>query len=253
MFKPSTKRIEKLAELFPDVVKELEVIFSGSTNVYIDWANVIHWQDRLGWHIHLHRLKQLFDSFDTVKTIRLYVGTLVGNNMSESAIEEYKNDGYLVTTKPVKLMKISINTSSISSNSPALLQDFIKKCLLSKLNIETIEFLNSKLADFNKQGLTYIEDKKCNFDVEMGRDMLRDFDKENPDNFILWSGDSDFAGPITELIADGKKVFLFATTREVSYELNEIGLPIFDIKKIKEFICWPKELEQSIKRKIGKP
>lgn len=238
IFKPTTKRIEKLAKLFSDTIKELEeLFFEKETNVYIDWANVIHWQERLGWHISLKRLKQLLDSFNTVKTVRLYTGTLEGNEKSETSITELEDAGYKVTTKPVKLMKISIDTSSIPKNSPALLQGFIKKCLLSLLNLETIEFLNSKLADFNKQGITYIEDRKCNFDVEMGRDMLRDFDKDHVDNFILWSGDSDFVDPITQLTKDNKKVFLFATAREISLELNEIGVVIFDIKKIKEFIC----------------
>ncbi|PJE73588.1 MAG: hypothetical protein COV02_01825 [Candidatus Terrybacteria bacterium CG10_big_fil_rev_8_21_14_0_10_41_10] len=252
MFNPKTKRIEEIAKLFPEIIKELEIIFDGNTNVYIDWANVIHWQERLGFHIHLGRLKQFIDSFPSIKVTRLYAGTLQGNEKSEKSIKEYEKFGYAVKTKSVKIMKMSINTSSIPANSPSLLENFIKKCLLSKLNIETIEFLNKKLADFNKQGFTYIEDRKCNFDVEIGRDMLRDFDKDDLNTFILWSGDSDFADPISQLIKDGKKIFLFATAREVSYELNEIGIPVFDIKKIKEFICWPKEIPQGIKDKINK-
>lgn len=251
MFKPTTKRVERLAEIFPDIIDELENIFSDDTNVYVDWANVIHWQERLGWHISLKRLKQFLDSFDSIKVVRLYTGTLMGNEKSEEAVKEAKNAGYDVKTKPVKLMKMSINTSSIPSNSPSLLQQFIKKCLLSLLNIETIEFLNNKLSDFNKQGVMYLEDKKCNFDVEIGRDMLRDFDNNDVNNFILWSGDSDFADPITQLMKDNKKVFLFSTTREVSYELNEVNIPVFDIKKIKEFVCFPREIPQSIKDKMS--
>jgi uncharacterized LabA/DUF88 family protein len=250
MFNPKTKRIENLAKIFPDVVLELEKIFNANTNIYIDWQNVIHWQDRLKFHIHLGRLKQFLNSFSNVKIVRLYTGTLTGDNKSEESIAEFEKLGYKVKTKPVKLMKISINTSSIPKNSPVLLENFIKKCLLSKLNLNTIEFLNERLSDFNKQGVNFIEDKKCNFDVEIGRDMLRDFDSDNLENFILWSGDSDFVDPITQLVTDDRKVFLFATAREVSYELNEIKVPIFDIKKIKEFICWPKELSQSIKDKI---
>lgn len=250
MFKPKTKRIEGIAKLFPETIKEIETIFEGNTNVYIDWANVIHWQERLNFHIHLGRLKQFLDSFPAIKVIRLYTGTLKGNEKSENSIKEYEKFGYVIKTKPVKVMRMSINTSSISANSPSLLENFIKKCLLSKLNIETIEFLNKKLTDFNKQGITYIEDRKCNFDVEVGRDMLRDFDKDDLNTFILWSGDSDFADPIAQLMKDKKKIFLFATAREVSYELNEMSIPIFDIKKIKEFICWPKEIPQDIKDKI---
>jgi hypothetical protein len=58
MFKPQTPRIEKLAALFPERIAELERIFFASTVVYIDWANVIHWQEDLDWHLHLRRIRQ---------------------------------------------------------------------------------------------------------------------------------------------------------------------------------------------------
>ncbi|MES2224418.1 MAG: NYN domain-containing protein [Patescibacteria group bacterium] len=251
MFIPKTERIKKLAGLFPDEIEELKNIFKDSTHVYVDWSNVFHWQGKLGWHIHQGRLKQLLDSFDTIKSVKIYMGTLEGNQKSEDNLKELASFGYDIKTKPVKLMKMSINTSSIPSNSAALLENFIKKCLLSKFNLSTIEYLNSKLADLNKQGITYIEDMKCNFDVEIGRDMLLDFERKHAENFVLWSGDSDFTDPISQLLGDNKTVYLFATSRRVSYELNEIGLPIFDIKKIKEFICWPKEIPQSVKDKIA--
>ena len=169
MFQPKTKRIENLAKIFPDIILELENIFDANTNIYIDWQNVIHWQDRLKFHINLGRLKQFLNSFSNIKTVKLYTGTLAGDSKSEEAIIEFNRLGYEVKTKPVKIMKISINTSSIPKNSPALLENFIKKCLLSKLNLNTVEFLNERLSDFNKQGVTFIEDKKCNFDVEIGR------------------------------------------------------------------------------------
>lgn len=55
---------------------------------------------------------------------------------------------------------------------------------------------------------------------------------------------------------DGKNVLLFATARKVSSELNALqhkngddsegegkrGLFIFDIQKIKDFVCWPREI-----------
>lgn len=65
------------------------------------------------------------------------------------------------------------------------------------------------------------------------------------DNFVLWSGDSDFADPIKQLLDDGRKVVLFATARKVSAELNILrnkGLYIFEIKKIRDFICWPRDI-----------
>jgi len=49
-----------------------------------------------------------------------------------------------------------------------------------------------------------------------------------------------------KLLKAGKKVFLFATARRVSRELSELrkeGLVIFDIQKIRNFICWNKEIK----------
>jgi len=67
MFEPRTDRIRELSEIYPERIKELETIFSGRTNVYIDFANVIGWQDKLGWHVEIRRLKQLLDSFSSVE------------------------------------------------------------------------------------------------------------------------------------------------------------------------------------------
>jgi len=142
-------------------------------------------------------------------------------------------------------MRLSIDASSIALNSPDILKNLIRQPLLAKLKIETIEALNNELKLLNQQGILYVEDLKSNFDVEIGRDMLRDYDSDDLGNFILWSGDSDFEDPIRQLLTDKKKVTLFATARRVATELNNLrtdGLLIFDIQKIREFICYKKEM-----------
>ena len=248
MFQPKTEKIEKLAEIFPSRINELDTIFDKKTNIYIDFANVIRWQEKLGWHIDLKRLKQLLDSFDVIGEVRFYNGTLVGDTASEHFINEVRKYGYSVVTKPVKIMRLSIDVSSISQDSPEILKQFIRAPLLQKLNIETIEFLNVRLKKLNQQGIMYIEDLKCNFDVEIGRDMLLDYANNKTDNFILWSGDSDFADPIKQLLGDNRKVILFATVRKVATELNDLrsnGLFIFDIQKIRDFICWKREIRKN--------
>lgn len=244
MFTPKTEKIKELSQKYPHRIKDLESIFDKATNVYIDFANVFRWQEKLGWHISLKRLKQLFDSFVSINQIKFYSGTLTEDVKSQRIIDEAKALGYVVVTKPVKIMRLSIDISSIPLNSPEILKQFIRDSLLKKLNIETIEFLNGKLKELNQQGIMFIEDLKCNFDVEIGRDMLLDFHREKVQNFILWSGDSDFADPLKQLLVDGKKVGIFATVRRVAAELNDLkknGLFIFEIQKIKDFICWPRE------------
>jgi uncharacterized LabA/DUF88 family protein len=258
MFVPKTERLKILAKKFPERIFELEKIFEGSVNIYIDYANVRPWSEKLGWHVHLKRLKQFLDSFDNIRSIKIYKGSLPGDEHSEEEVRDIVRFGYDLKTKPVKKMKHSIDVSSISLSSPDLLKQFTRKCLLDKYTIENIEYLNARFKEMNGSGIYYIEDLKCNFDVEIGRDMLVDYYKSPVDTYVLWSGDSDFVDPIVQLLDDNKNVLLFATARKVSSELNALqyrkndavesdrsdkrGLFIFDIKKIKNFVCWPREM-----------
>ncbi len=246
MFIAKTDRIKELSEIYASRIEELNNLFDKSTNIYIDFANVIQWQEKLEWHIDIKRLKQFLDSFDTIKEVKFYNGTLEGDVNSEQIIRMAEKNSYTVIKKPVKIMKLSIDASSISKSSPEILESFIRAPLLKKLDISTIEYLNERLKDLNKQGIVYLEDRKCNFDVEIGRDMLRDYDNGAISNFILWSGDSDFADPVKQLLDDRRKVIIFATARKVSRELNELrssGLLIFDIQKIRNFICYAREIQ----------
>lgn len=83
MFKAKTEKIRKLSEYFPNRIDELEKMFSGVTNIYIDYANTRPWANKLGWHIELKRLKQFLDSFNQIKSIKIYSGTLTGDKRSE--------------------------------------------------------------------------------------------------------------------------------------------------------------------------
>lgn len=246
MFKPKTEKIENIAKSKQKVLKQLESIFDEETRIYIDYANVRPWSVKLGWHIDLKRLKQFLDSFDNITSVNFYNGYLEGNERSEKEKKEVENSKYVLRTKPVKIMNFSINTSSIAKDSTVLLDQFIRRSLLRKYEISTVEYLNDRFKDMNKKGEFFIEDRKCNFDVEIGVDMLLDCERNNAKTFILWSGDSDFADSVEKLMSAGKKVILFATARKVSKELSALrdrGLLIFDIQKIRNFICWNREIE----------
>ena len=245
MFNPKNKEIKLIADSNPNVIKQLENFFNKNTNVYIDFANVLGWQKKLNWRVDIVKLKEFLDSFSSIKSVKFYYGTLPGDKNSERIINDAKASGYEIITKPVKIIKISIDISSITPNSPIILDNFIKKSLLSKLDLETIEFINDKIKGLNEQGIFYLEHKKCNFDVEIGRDMEIDFIKNNNENFALWSGDSDFADIASHISSSNKKVMLFMTSGQVSSELAiSLGNSnMFDIKKIKEFIAFSKDLK----------
>lgn len=247
MFKPCTEKITELAKSSPKVIKELNALLSGKINVYIDYANVRPWSEKLEWHIDLKRLKQFLSSFEGMGEVKFYSGTLAGDEKSEEEVKHIKECGYLLRTKPVKIMHFSIDTKSIPSmEDKSLLKQFIRRALLRKYSGETVEYLNRRFAAMNMAGELFIEDRKCNFDVEIGVDMLLDYEKKDFDTCILWSGDSDFYDPLLKLLDGKKKVILFSTARRVSKELNDLqskGLFIFDIQKIRDFICWKRELK----------
>src|SRR3989338_8781657 len=256
MFTPKTERIKNIAKNKQEVIGKLEDIFSDKTRVYIDYANVRPWSEKLGWHIELKRLKQFLDSFNTIEAVNFYNGYLAGNERSEKEKTEAENNKYFLRTKPVKIMTLSINASSILPDSTVLLSQFIRRALLKKYQITTVEYLNERFKDMNKGGEYFIEDMKCNFDVEIGVDMLLDCERNNAQTFILWSGDSDFTDSIEKLMGAGKKVVLFATARKVSKELSALvpkGLMILDIQKLRDFICWKKELERKRDPDEGAP
>ena len=245
MFAPKTSKIAGIAAGHEKVITELENLLYARVAMYIDSAKIRPWSQFLGWHIDNKRMKQFLDSFDNIVGCKFYQGILEGDKKSESEKEEIKRCGYTLRTKPVKIMRFSVDASSIPIDSPILLDKFIRRSLLRKLSGETIEYLNSRFTEMNKLGTTMIEDRKCNFDVEIGIDMLLDNERQSIDTFVLWSGDSDFYDPLRQLLQNGKNAILFATTGQVSKELNDLrpfGLRIFDIRKIREFICWNREL-----------
>lgn len=251
MFILKTEKIEKLSKIFPENINQLSELFKGKVNIYIDDANVRPWSNKLRWHISYKRLKQFLDSFDNINSVKIYRGTLRGDVESETSITELQRLKYDLRTKDVKIMKHSIDITSIPSmSSPDLLEKFIRKCLLKEFKLQTIEYLNENFKEMNVAGKLYIKDLKCNFDVEIGMDMLLDYERNGVDTFVLWSGDSDFADPVETLLKNGKKVILFATAGRVSTELGQLrekGLFIFDIKKIQNFICWNREIQPKVK------
>lgn len=250
MFKPKTSKIEELLMKGENrqVIEKLEALLVGNVNVYIDFANVRPWSEKLKWHISVTRLKQFLKSFDNVGPIKFYQGELIGDPRSQDEIKKLRKCKYELRTKPVKIMRHSIDASSVSSQSPDLLNHFVRRALLRKYDIETVEYLNKKFKEMNNRGIYYIEDRKCNFDVEIGTDIRVDHLKDGVDTFVLWSGDSDFADPIKTLLDDGKKVVLFATAGRVARELNDLvkdGLFIYDIFDLKELLCWSEEMSES--------
>lgn len=244
-FQPATPKIANIYKQQPHGVDQLDSLITGPTKVYIDYANVRPWSNKLKWHVNPKRILQFYRSFGRINEVSIYQGILKGDAASEREANELNKLGYTFRTKPVKIMRHSIDASSVPKDSTDLISQFVRKALIRQLDIKTVEYLNDRLYELNTKGIYYLEDRKCNFDVEIGTDMMVDAEKGATEVYCLWSGDSDFADVAGQLLDKGKKVILFATARRVSSELSDLqakGLFIFDISKIRNYICWKREM-----------
>lgn len=248
-FNPKTSRIEKLSKVLPTAVDDFDGFLDRKAGIYLDYANIRGWSEKLGWHVDLKRLYQFFESFNCQKCLNFYYGTMAGDHESKELIENTKALGFKVTTKPVKRIRISIDATSISAGSPDILRNFIARPLLGSLSVKQIEDLNAHLKVLNDQGTLYFEDLKCNFDVEIGTEMLLDMNT-GVEVFILWSCDGDFADTILKLLNAGKTVVAVGVAGRFARELNQLqpaGLKFYEVKKLREFLCWPRELDAKYK------
>src|SRR5260370_10781612 len=181
-------------------IEELRSWLDGKTHVYIDYANVRAKCERKNWMLDIQKTWSLFHSLGNVPAIKFYFGKLIGNRKSEGFHNLLRKIGYEIVTKPVKIMRLSIDVSGIPKDSPSIIKNFVEPCLLRKLTVEAVEQLNEQLRKMNTAGMKYVEMMKCNFDVEIAADMLLDNELHGVDTFCLWTGDSDFVGPILRLL-----------------------------------------------------
>lgn len=78
--------------------------------VYIDWANVHGWSKSLKREVDPEKLFAYLKSYSQVKKINLYFGT-DKHPKSKAFINQVKNIGFQVTTKPVKYITVFEETT----------------------------------------------------------------------------------------------------------------------------------------------
>ncbi|HLC44008.1 MAG TPA: NYN domain-containing protein [Patescibacteria group bacterium] len=157
--------------------------------VIVDFANVDRWQESLGWAISIKKLAQLVKHFASgSKFLRRF----------------YYGSDYGPKDKNTKLLPWS-------------------EKMLTSANYNGFEIITKRVK--------YIPDsryqtgfiKKCNLDVEMAIDMIKEAD--NYDTGIIFTGDGDMASVAEYLAQNFKKDFYVFAAR------NHIGREIIDAKK----------------------
>ncbi|MGI5898126.1 MAG: NYN domain-containing protein [Candidatus Dojkabacteria bacterium] len=244
MFQPKTERLKELYANKSSQVKFLDKkVFKGKTNVYIDWANVIHWQERLDWHIDVKRLNQFLSSFDQINSVKIYQGYFEEDKTAKQELKDWESWGLEVRKKPVKEINIDINLTPYKLEDTTIINRIMLKPLVKQLPVKSIEVINNEIKKLNDVGTKTLTIHKCNFDVEMASDIRIDSrDDSSIKTFVVWSGDSDFVDTVNALKNDKKKVVIFSTRGMISHELSHSKAYVYDIKNIKNFICWRREI-----------
>ena len=112
------------------------------------------------------------------------------------------------------------------------------------LGFAVIKKVLKRISVINEDGETIEE--KGNMDVEMTIDAMHHLEKY--ETAIFFSGDSDFLALITYLRKHSKKVFVFSSRNNVSYELRTGSDGYREILDIAEI--WGKDLKH--RAKLGK-
>lgn len=157
------------------------------TIVIVDFSNVARWKDSLGWDIGVKELGQLVKHLSTGSKFlrRFYYGSDYGPKEASTAMIPW----------------------SKAMQDMAVLSGF-------EVVTKRVKYMPSQT---NPHGF----DVKCDLDVEMTVDLIRE--RENYDNIVLFSGDGDLACALKYLHDDyGKECIVFGVRDHVGRELSDL-------------------------------
>ena len=210
-------------------------LYDKPTLVVIDWFSLYNRYNNIDLKLFFDYLK----SYKDIYQIRFYQGTIKEKIWSVELIENVRNIGYEVITKPSKYIKIEIKKEKHLQSVMDKLQNLLDNISEKNSNIanqiytirnkvkekiseisETddiftfIDEIDNDLKDLGVNINTFkselekpIRKSKCDFDAEIAKDVILDIDKYK--NLILFSGDGDFASTVEFLISQkNKRVFV---------------------------------------------
>jgi len=152
--------------------------------VIIDFSNMVHWQDDLRWKIGIKELKNLIQHFTYGKKFlrRFYYGKDYGEKDSSMKLTPWSE---------TVVYKVKINNFELCS--------------------KRVKYIKDKNY---KDGFV----KKCDLDVEMAVDLIKE--KDNYDKIIIFSGDGDLSYVLRYLKEEHDKIaYVFVARNHLGKEL----------------------------------
>ena len=175
-----------------DEIKKFVNSFSdkhGRTIVIDDYGNVEKWKNSLDWRVGIKELGQLCKNFSQGKEFlrRFYYGSDYERREDSEIISQWSR----IILEKARMIRFEVITK----------------------RVKYIHDPNNKLGF----------EKKCDLDVEMAIDLVRE--RENYDTIILFSGDGDLMHALKYLHDEyKKKCYVFGAR-------NHVGREVFDAKK----------------------
>ncbi|MFA6159510.1 MAG: NYN domain-containing protein [Parcubacteria group bacterium] len=158
------------------------------TIVIVDYGNVEKWKRSLNWRVGIKELSKLCKNFSTGKKFlrRFYYGADYGKNEKSTNLVEWS------------------------------------RLILEKAELGGFEVVRKRVKYIYSSDNKYGFEKKCDLDVEMAIDLVKE--RENYDTIILFSGDGDLMCAMKYLHDEYKKECYVFGAR------NHVGREVFDMK-----------------------
>jgi uncharacterized LabA/DUF88 family protein len=156
------------------------------TIVIVDFANVVKWDASLRWRVGIKELGHLARQFSVGKTFlrRFYYGVDYGFNESSK--------------RETERSKITREKASMSGFEPVL---------------KPVKYIRSQAG-------AYDFEKKCDLDVEMAVDLIKE--RDNYDTIVLFSGDGDLMYAVRYLKETyGKECYVFGAHDHMGREIAD--------------------------------
>lgn len=161
------------------------------TIVIVDFGNVEKWKYGLGWHVGVRELASLVKHFTYGKRFlrRFYYGADYGQ--SEKSVELTGWSKYMLRTA----------------------------------DLNGFEVIDKRVKYIHNSDNVYGFEKKCDLDVEIAVDLIRE--RDNYDNIVLFSGDGDLIAALQYLKEEYRKQAIVMGAR------GHIGREVFDAERNK--------------------
>lgn len=183
------------------------------TIVIVDFGNVEKWKNSLGWIVGIKELGKLVRRFSLGKKFlrRFYYGADYGKNE---------------------------NSQTIS---------FWSKGIMEMAELSSFEVVAKRVKYIHSQNNITGFEKKCDLDVEMTVDLIRE--RDNYDTMVVFSGDGDLMYAIKYLNENFKKKCIVFGAR------GHIGREVFDAKteRFLEDILFAEDFEYRLNKNRFKP